>query len=117
MFITLEEIRDNSNLIENIRMDLIPADIFKPRYSGKGDLEKLKAEVEGYFFYVEIIEKGPELMLMRNAGLKSKTLAEVTGIPSEYLRRIIIAPDAEEVSGMYPIDEDLRGWLKAELGL
>jgi len=117
MYITLQDIRDNSSLMGNLRLDLTPENIFKPRYSGQGELEKLKAEVEGYFFYVEIIEKGPELMLMRNVGLKSKTMGEVTGVPAEHLTRIIAAQHSEEVAGMYSIDSGLKYWLKEQLGL
>jgi len=117
MFIKLQDIRENPNLIDNIRLDLTPEDIFKPRFSGHGDFEKQKAETQGYFFYVEVIEKGPELMLMKNVDLKSKTLGEVEGVPTEHLNRIIQVPDAKEVAGMFAIDESLKGWLKGQLGL
>jgi len=115
MYIKLAELRDNPNLMENLRLDLTPEDIFKPRYSGHGDFEKQKAETQGYFFYVEITDKGPELMLMKNVDLKSKTLGEVEGVPAEHLNRVITAPDVKEVAGMFAIDDKLKDWLKEQL--
>lgn len=101
----------------NIRLDITPEDIFKPRFAGDGDIEKQKAETNGFFFYIEITEKGPEMMLMKNYDFQSKTIAAITDAPIEHLNRAITDKNAKEMAGMFPIDAPLKDWIKEQLGL
>ena len=115
--LTIQELKDSPAVMEHLRLDLVPADLFKPRFAGHGNIKEQQAETDGYFFYVEITESGPELMLMKNFAFTSKTLCELEGVPPEHLSRIVTSPAARDVGGMYEVDEPLKDWIREQMGL
>lgn len=115
--LTIRELQESPAVMEHLRLDLTPADIFKPRFSGQGNIKEQQAETDGFFFYVEITENGPELMLMKTSAFTSKTIGEVTGVPEEHLSRVITDPEAKDVGGMFEVDQPLKDWLRQELGV
>lgn len=111
----LPRLKKNRVFIENLRFDVTPEVIFKPRFAhGNPDVAK---ETQGFSFYIEYLEgqARPALMLMKTYELRSKTIVEILNVPEELLWGAVRAPKGKEIAGMYPIDDALEGWIKKEL--
>lgn len=112
----ISDVRKNLIVKRNIRWDVTPEVLFKPRFTMGMERDIFK-ETEGFMFYIELVKGSPRLMLMRTIQLMSSTVGEIEGIPVGILSRAVEADAAKTVAGMYPIGGELEGWLRVELGL
>lgn len=114
----LVEIRNRPDIVEGIRWDVTPENIMEPRFqSNPEDLKKLR-EITGYMFYIETQCEPPALMLMKVGKTDiSSTIGKIEEVPQELVRRAIENPVQKPSFGMYAISEEIKDWLKKELGL
>ncbi len=114
----LGDIKKNSEILEKIKWDVTPEMVMEPRFHSKPeDIEKLR-EISGYMFYVETECERPALMLMRVGKSDiTSTVGMIEEIPSELIQRAIDNPSHKPVHGMYAITDEIKGWLKKELGV
>lgn len=117
MQLTLRALRQYKVFMRNLRWDVTPEVLFKPRFTGHSPAADLSAETNGFMFYVDTFAGPPKLMVMRSQDLMSNLFCEVTDVPGEMLNAALKAEGVKPITCMYPIDAELERWLKAELGL
>lgn len=112
----ISELKDNEVFMQNLRFDLKPDFLSKPRFATPENKEALLRETEGYMFYVDSMTEPVSLMLMKTYNLTSKTIGEIQDVPLDLLTAAIAHKNAQHYSGMYPIDAALEAWIKTNLG-
>lgn len=111
-------IKEDQEILSRIRLDVTPHMVMEPRFHSRPeDLKKL-SEIAGYMFYVEGECEPPALMLMKTGKTDiTSTISRVEDIPQEIVSRAVELPVQPPVHGMYAITDEIRDWLKKELGL
>ncbi len=111
------EIRSRPDIIAGIKWDVTPEVLMEPRFqSNPDDLKKLR-EISGYMFYIESQCQPPALMLMKVGKTDiTSTVGKIDGIPQELVQRAIDTPVHKPSFGMYAITDEIKEWLKKELG-
>lgn len=119
MVLNLQSLRHNRVILRQLRWDVTPEFLFKPRFVGTGEKKdiKLAKETNGYMFYIDYMGREAKLMLMRTIDMMSTTVGEVEGVPQDILQRAVKAEGVKPIAGMYPINREIEDWLKAGLGL
>ncbi|NJD57013.1 MAG: hypothetical protein FIA94_11495 [Nitrospirae bacterium] len=114
----LKDIKERPDILSEIKFDVTPQAMMQPRFQSRPeDLAKLQ-EISGYLFYIESATEPPALMLLRIGRSDiTTTVGKIDEIPVEMLRRAIDQPALPPDHGMYAISEEIREWLKKELGL
>ena len=115
---TLEDIKKEPYVIENIRWDLEPKNLMESRFKKTGDSTEARAEIKGYVCYIETMGEEPILFLMRHTAKEyGETVAQIHEIPTELLREAVEENKEKHYFGMYPINKTVEAWLKRELGV
>ncbi len=114
----LNDIKKRPDILSEIKFNVTPQVMMEPRFQAHPeDLEKLK-EITGYMFYIESETEPPGLMLLRIGRSDiTTTIGKIDEIPGEMLRTAIDKPALPPTHGMYAITDEIRNWLKKELGL
>ena len=108
----------NRVFVENLRFDVTPQVLFKPRFIQSDDQAHVAEETQGFSFYVEYMEgflPKPALMVMKTYCLRSKTIAQITDAPEDLLWAAVRDKGARDVAGMYPVGQALEEWIKSHL--
>ena len=115
--ISISRVWKNRTFRGNLRFDVTPELLFKPRFVNSGENEELIKETQGFSFYVEYMEgmPAPALMLMKTFCFRSKSLAQVTGVPEELLWGAIRESGVKDIMGMYPLNRPLEEWIKNQV--
>lgn len=114
----LDDIRKRHDILSEIKLNVTPQIMMEPRFQSRPeDLEKLK-EVTGYMFYIESETEPPGLMLLRIGRSDiTTTVGKIDEIPLEMIRKAIDEPVIPPAHGMFSITDEIKDWLKKELGL
>ena len=114
----LDDIKKRPDILSEIKFNVTPQVMMEPRFQARPeDLEKLK-EITGYMFYIESETEQPGLMLLRIGRADvTTTVGKIDEIPVEMVQRAIDKPALPPTHGMYAITDEIRDWLKKELGL
>ena len=114
----LNDIKESPDILEKIKWEVTPAMVMEPRFqSNAEDLQKLR-DISGYMFYIESQCKPPALMLLKVGKTDiTSTVGKVDEIPPELIRKAIENAGEKPVHGMYAITNEIREWLKKELGV
>ncbi len=114
----LDDIKKRPDILSEIKFNVTPQVMMEPRFQSRlEDLEKLK-EITGYMFYIESETEPPGLMLLRIGRSDiTTTVGKIDEIPVEMIRKAIENPVDPLICGMYAITDEIRDWLKKELGL
>jgi hypothetical protein len=113
-----EDIKKEPFVIEHILWDLEPKDIMEPKFKKTVEGVDVRGEIKGYVFYIESMGKQPMLFLMRHTAIEfGETLARIDEIPVEMLTRGVEENKDKHYFGMYPINGEIKKWLKKELGV
>jgi len=110
---TFEDIRNNTEIVKNIRWDLTPEKVFAPRtVQTQDDIERLhkdQTEQAGYYFYIDVWNCQARLALMHVRANGSMTSEIISEFPEKPLREAIEEHGgAINISGHYPIN----AWVK-----
>ncbi len=112
--LNFEKIKSTKAFTENVRWDVTPK-IFVAPITGPGttpvDL------TYGYMLYVDMVNERPVLAVMVLKPMISKSAGYTHEIPDDMLKECLQCDASECISGMYPITERLKQWLKKEFGL
>jgi hypothetical protein len=111
--LNFEKIKSTKAFTENIRWDVTPK-IFVAPSTGPGERVDL---TYGYMLYVEMVEERPALAVMVLKPMLSKSAGYTHEIPDDMLKECMQCDASECISGMYPVSERLKQWLKNEFGL
>jgi hypothetical protein len=115
---TLEDIKKEPYVIENIRWDLEPKNLMESRFKKTAESTEARGEIKGYICYIEAMGDEPILFLMRHTAKEyGETVAQILEIPKELLREAIEENKERHYFGMYPINKTVEEWLKKELGV
>ncbi|MFA4827838.1 MAG: hypothetical protein WC855_10980 [Thermodesulfovibrionales bacterium] len=114
----LDDIKKRPDILSEIKFNVTPQVMMEPRFQARPeDLEKLK-EITGFMFYIESETEPPGLMLLRIGRSDiTTTVGKINEIPFEMVRNAIDKPALPPTHGMYAITDEIRDWLKKELGL
>jgi hypothetical protein len=114
----LNDIKKSPDILERIKWEVTPQKVMEPRFQSRAeDLQQLR-DISGYMFYIESQCEPPALMLLKVGKTDiTSTIAKVDEIPSELLRKAMEDPAEQPVNGMYAITDEIREWLKKELGV
>jgi len=114
----LKEIRKRPDINSRVKFDVTPRMVMEPRFHSKAeDLEKLK-QIAGYMFYIESQCNPPALMIMKVGKTDiTNTIGKIDEVPAELLEKAITNPVEPPSHGMYAITDDIKAWLKKEMGL
>jgi len=114
----LKEIRNRPDILSGIKLHVTPRMVMEPRFHSKPeDLQKLQ-EIAGYIFYIESQCAPPALMIMKVGKTDiTNTVGKIDEIPEDIVSRAIENPSEQPSHGMYPINDEIRAWLKKELGI
>lgn len=116
--LTLDDIKKEQFVIENIRWDLEPKDLMEPRYATKPEGLERRDAIKGYIFYIDTMDKKPILFLMRHTAADyAETLAKIDEIPNELLLEAVEENKGKAYFAMFPINKKVEEWLKKELGV
>lgn len=115
---SLSDIRETPDILGKIKWDITPQMVMEPRFLSKPeDMQRLK-ELSGYMFYIESQCEPPALMLLKVGKTDiTSTVGKIDEIPVELVRRAMENPEHPPSHGMYAITEEIRAWLKKELGV
>lgn len=115
----LDRLRKFNVFMNNLRLDVTPDVIFKPRFITEDNRTHLIEEIQGFSFYIDYLgdDDPPALMLMKTYNLTSKTIGAVEGVPHDLLIQAVKRDGIKDYAGMFPIDEGVEGWIKEGLGL
>lgn len=114
----LADIRESPDILKKIKWEVTPQMVMEPRFQlDPVHLQKLN-EIAGYMFYIETQCEPPVLMLMKVGKTDiTSTVGRIDEIPSPLLQRAIDNPVHKPVHGMYAITDEIKEWLKRELGV
>jgi len=116
--ITFEDIKNEPYVVEHIMWDVEPKDLMDPITSMTEEGVKRKAPLKGYMFYIETVGATPVLYLIRHtAGNYAETLAQIAELPQDLLLEALEENKSKMYSGMCPINNKVKDWLKKELGV
>ena len=115
--ISISKIGKTRAFRENLRFDVTPELLFKPRFANTSGNEEFIKETQGFSFYVEYMEgmDKPALMVMKTYRLTSKSIAQVTDAPEELLWGAVRESWARDIMGMYPLSKPLEDWIRSQI--
>jgi hypothetical protein len=117
MKLRLERLRKNRIFMDNIKWDLTPQVLFKPRFIKDKSERGVLDEIRGFMFYIDYMDDIANLMLMKTYNLTSKTVGQFYDVPQDMIMKSVKAKGVRDIAGMYPIGGELTDWLKKELGI
>ena len=112
-----EDIRKRPDVLAKIKLDVTPQMVMEPKFQSRPEDREKMTDISGYMFYVESQNEPPALMLMKVGRQGVATTMGQVEIPVDMLRRAIENPVEKHSHGMYAITDEIREWLKKELGL
>jgi len=116
--LSLNDIKEEPFIMQNIRWDLEPKNLIDPRCQQTEEGLKFREPIEGYVFYIDTMDKQPALFLMRHTSIEfGETIAKIDEIPQDLLADAIEENKGRACFGMYPINTKVEEWLKRELGV
>ena len=114
----LADIKKMPDILSRLKLNVTPGMVMEPRFHSKAEDREKLAGISGYMVYVESQSEPPALMIMRvGKGDITATMGTIEGVPEELIRKAIESPLEAPSHGMYAITDEIREWLKKELGL
>ncbi|HMK56102.1 MAG TPA: hypothetical protein VK448_05640 [Dissulfurispiraceae bacterium] len=116
--LTLQDIKNEPFVIEHILWEMEPKDIMEAKFKKTEHGVDVRDEIKGYIFYIESMGKEPQLFMMRHTAIEfAETMARIDDAPKELLAKAVEINKDRHYFGMYPIDDDIKAWLRNELGV
>ena len=114
----LKDITKRPDVLAKIKLDVTPRVVMEPRFLSKPEDRQRLKEISGYVFYIESQCEPPALMLLKIGSIDiTSTVGKIDEIPGELLQKAMANPVESPSNGMYAITDEIRDWLKKELGI
>ena len=114
----LNDLKESPEILAKIKWDVTPAMVMEPRFQLEPEGLRKLSEISGYMFYIESQCNPPALMLLKVGRTDiASTVGKVDEIPPELIRKAVENPAEKPVHGMYAISDEIKEWLKRELGV
>ena len=115
--LTLEELIQKPDLVSQIDWDLNPQEAFEMYQVKSKDSWKYRHLPEVLHFYVDVWKGTAKVFLMRRSLKTAEDIALIpvpTDLVAACLSKLV---GASGPSGQYPIDDEIREWIRSELGM
>jgi hypothetical protein len=117
-YLNLDGIKNEPFVIEHILWDMEPKDVMAAKFKKTEKGIDKRDEIKGYIFYIETMGEEPILFMMRHTAMEfGETMAQIEEVPKELLSKAVEENKDKHYFGMYPISNDVKAWLKKELGV
>lgn len=118
-FATLKDLKRDNHVLEHIIWDIEPKQLMEPRHRMTAEGKQETKIIRGYMFYIDkMAENKPTLFLMCHTTMGyAETVAMINEIPDELIAGAIAENKDREYFGMYPINKQIKDWLKKEFGI
>lgn len=114
--LTLEELKKNPEILQNIDWELNPQEAFEAYQVKSVDSWKHRHLPEVFHFYLNLWKGEAKIFLMRRSLKSAEDVAEIP-VPPEMVAACLKKRVGErKVSGQYPIDDAIRDWIRSQLG-
>jgi hypothetical protein len=114
----LNEIKESPDILKKIKWEVTPTMVMEPRFQLEPEGLRKLGEISGYMFYIESQCEPPALMLLKVGKTDiASTVGKVDEIPPELIRKAMENPAEKPAHGMYAITDEIKEWLKKELGV
>lgn len=112
-----QELKNSPPIIGLIDWEMTPAQAFEAYQIKSIDAWKHRGLEDVYYFYVSTWQGRGQVILVRRTMVDSQEIA-VAPAPETLVAACLAAGDGQQYPrGQLPLDEPLRQWLRAELGL
>ena len=112
----LEELKKNNDLINQIDWDMTHEEAVRlylewgNNWAGGNYVIRSKDDVS-YYFVVQTLDNQAKIILIRRNSEDAEELAEIE-MPEDMNKRFL---DSTGHKGVYPVDADIKNWLKKQL--
>ncbi len=114
----INQIKKRPDILERIKWEVTPQMVMEPRFQQDPEALRKLREISGYMFYVESQCEPPALMLLKVGKTDiTSTVGKINEVPPELLREAMENPVQKPVNGMYAVTDEIREWLKKQLGI
>lgn len=115
---TVDELKESEKFLKSIQWDLTPKAFMSKGHSegAAGHREADNAPL-AYMLYVDLLNNEPAVMIMKVRGGMSMTAGCIEDVPKDLIKEAMNCDAGECVSGMYPLTDKLKDWLKKDLGI
>ena len=121
--LSLQKLKAHAKIINHLQWDLTPAMVAKTQ--NEHDIHSLKDllqfkqqsdAMQGYFFYIDVWDGVPHLLLKEQGKTISKIVAIIEEIPEKMLLDALVeAGGSLKEEGAHPISEEIKVWLLQQL--
>lgn len=116
--LNLSRLRTMPDIVEGIRWEVTPRVLMEPRFQLVPEHAQRLKEITGYMFYIESQCEPPAVMLMKVGKTDiTSTVGKVDEVPAGLIRKAMEEPPEKPSYGMYAITDEIKEWLKKELGV
>ncbi|HDZ61544.1 MAG TPA: hypothetical protein ENH40_00150 [Nitrospirae bacterium] len=116
-YYSINDLKVFKDFRDNIRWDVTPKIFIQPTYAKKEDGSNVKVDINGYMLYVDMVSSKPTVVIMKNGPSMSLTVGYIEAVPESLLNDALNCCASEEcITGMYPLTDALKAWLKKEIG-
>lgn len=112
--LSIEKLKVSPGFIEDLRFDITPRLFVDPKSAPGGEPADI---THGYMLYIDLMKERPVIMVMQMKSIICRSVAYITDIPEELLKKSMESAGIECAEGMYPLCEELVTWLKKELSI
>lgn len=121
--LSLQKLKTKPKIVEHILWDWMPQKASEnsaiPKLQNLADLLQFRKDTEesvGYFFYVDVWEGIPQLLLKQQGKRVSEVIGRIEEIPATLLQEVIEEEEEHsQITGEYPLTKNLQTWLKQQL--
>ena len=113
--LSFDELKKRRDTLSQIDWDLTPQKAFEMYQVKSRDGWKYRNLQEVYHFYIDVYKGKAKVFLMRRGLVHAEDVAEIP-VPSDLVSESIVKQTGENPSrGQYPIDVNIRNWIRKEL--
>lgn len=114
---TWQELRQRPDIIAAIDWDMTPAQAFEVFQLKSAEAWRHRGLEESLYFYLSVWRGEARVLLVRRSLKDSQELAEAPA-PPELVQALAASAQGQEMPrGQIALDQPLKDWLRAQLGL
>jgi hypothetical protein len=115
--LTLEELKQKPDILEEIDWELDPQEAFEAYQVKSKESWKYRHLSDVYHFYIDLWKGNAKVFLMRRSLKSAEDIAEIPLPPDLVNACLEKQAGTKPPSGQYPIDDEIRKWIRSALDL